>query len=198
MAFLKNKLFKRSQTDIEKEYDDAYMLLNNEEAQNKKLPAAIADRVLQGEDCEVITGGTGDFGRTESNPIPCNGPLGEWIYLSRLRLRSTGDCLYFHRLKRLASGIDLFELVSTSGQFTDYLYLDMYHPHKSHCSPKGYIQQVELIHPRGILDYSPEFPKGLYPLIVKESKKLLGVKAGDKNAKNINLELAGENRKRVI
>jgi len=184
------KVFKKSKDDIDQEYEDALAFLNSDEKQNKVLPSDIAERVLSGEDCDQISGGSGEFGRSATNPIPCNGPIGEWTYLSRLRLRSTGDMVFFHRLQQLDGGVDLFELVSTSGQFVDHLYLHMYHPRKSRLCPQGYILQYELINPRGILEYSPDFPAGLFKQIAKACKKYLGLKAGEQRANYINLEVA--------
>lgn len=186
------KIFKKSQDDIEREYDNALALLNSDELQNKKLPENIREQVLSGDDCDVISGATGEFGRCATNPIPCNGLLGEWTYLSRLRLRSTGDMMFFHKVKCIDNKIDVFELISTSGQFADILYADMYHPRKSRLSPTGYIQQFELVQPRGILEECPDFPMGLFKLIEQECKKLLKLKAGEKKAKQINLENAAE------
>ena len=51
-----------------------------------------ATLILNGEDCDQITGGYGPFGGL-TNPIPVNGPIGEIKYLGKLRGKA-GSALY--------------------------------------------------------------------------------------------------------
>lgn len=170
-------------------YDDALALFNSAEKQNEQLPAQIRTKVLSGAECDAIPGGTGDFGHVATNPIPVNGPFGELTYLSRLRLRATGSLVFFHKL-RTEGDLDVFQLVNVSGQFVDYLYLDPYHPRASRLYPKGYTLEKEAVFPRGVTMTVPEFPKGLYKLIKKEAKALLGVDVAEKQSDRIDLERA--------
>lgn len=170
-------------------YDEALALFNSAEKQNARLPKALQQRVCRGVECDMIPGGTGEFGRAVTNPIPVNGPLGELTYLSRLRLRATGSMVFFHKI-RTAGAVDMFELVNVSGQFVDYLYVDMYHPRASRLYPAGYTLEKEAVFPRGVTTQVPEFPKGLYKYIKKEAKAQLGVDVAEKQSDRIDIERA--------
>jgi hypothetical protein len=178
-----------NQTRSEKMYNDALQLFNSPELQNARLPRNLADKVINGEDCDVITGAAGAFGHDMTNPIPVNGPLGEVTYLSRLRLRATGSMVFFHKINTVGA-IDLFELVNVSGKFVDYLYLDMFHPRCSRLYPAQYTLEREAVFPRGVTAKVEEFPKGLYKLIKKESEQHLGVDVAEKESKRIDVEQA--------
>ena len=84
-----------NRTRSEKMYDDALKLFNSAQLQNETLPPALKAEVEGGEDCDVLSQGSGRFGHDMGNPIPVNGPFGEMTYLSRLRLRSTGSMVFF-------------------------------------------------------------------------------------------------------
>lgn len=176
-------------TKTERMYTEALALFNSPEKQNEQLPAALRNRVLAGEDCDVITGAVGEFGHTVTNPIPVNGPFGEMTYLSRLRLRATGSMVFFHKVKTMGH-VDVFELVNVSGQFVDYLYVDMYHPRISRLYPEGYTLEKEAVFPRGVTTRIEEFPKGLYKAIKKEAKTRLGVDVAERESDRIHLERA--------
>ena len=67
-----------------------------------------------------------------ANPIQCDGPSGERAYLSRL-LGPDQQFLIFERTGSLPSPnsenmIDLYQVESIDGGFTEQLYFDMYHP----------------------------------------------------------------------
>ena len=163
-----------NRTRSEKMYDDALKLFNSAQLQNETLPPALKAEVEGGEDCDVLSQGSGRFGHDIGNPIPVNGPFGEMTYLSRLRLRSTGK----------------FELVNVSGKVVDYLYLDMYHPRASRRYPEGYTLEKEAVFPRGVTTTVPDFPAGLYKLIKKEAKQRLGVDVAEKESDRIDVEQA--------
>ena len=110
-------------------------------------------------------------------------------YLSRLRLRSTGSMVFFHKVETIGR-IDKFELVNVSGKVVDYLYLDMYHPRASRRYPEGYTLEKEAVFPRGVTTTVPDFPAGLYKLIKKEAKQRLGVDVAEKESDRIDVEQA--------
>ena len=177
-----------NRTRSEKMYDDALKLFNSAQLQNETLPPELKAEVEGGEDCDVLSQGSGRFGHDMGNPIPVNGPFGEMTYLSRLRLRSTGSMVFFTRLKRSAAST--IELVNVSGKVVDYLYLDMYHPRASRRYPEGYTLEKEAVFPRGVTTTVPDFPAGLYKLIKKEAKQRLGVDVAEKESDRIDVEQA--------
>ena len=104
-------------------------------------PENFATLILNGEDCDQITGGYGPFGSLTS-PIPVNGAIGEIKYLGKLRGK-TGAALFFHRIGSLASSvsknsIDQYEVVCLDGTQWNSLHFDMYHPRRSNLSPPEY------------------------------------------------------------
>lgn len=178
-----------NQTRSEKMYDDALQLFNSADLQNQTLPLALKEKIEAGEDCDTISNSSGRFGHDITNPIPVNGPLGELTYLSRLRLRSTGSMVFFHKVKTIGL-IDKFELVNVSGKFVDYLYVDMYHPRATRLYPDAYTLEREAVFPRGVTTTVPDFPNGLYKYVKREAKQRLGVDVAEKECKCINIEQA--------
>ena len=87
--------------------------MENEKAQNERLPEPYRSQVLRGVDCDEIAGPVGEFGRDPRNPIPVNGPLGELTYLSNLRTVDSQPIM-FHRLGLLATLTFMRRLVSTA------------------------------------------------------------------------------------
>ena len=186
MGFFENFFSKEmNQTRSEKMYDDALQLFNSAAMQNQTLPSSLKEKIEAGEDCDVVRGASGRFGHDITNPIPVNGPFGEFTYLSRLRLRSTGSMVFFHKIRTIGK-IDLFELVNVSGKFVDYLYVDMYHPRATRLYPDKYTLEREAVFPRGVTTTVPDFPNGLYKWIKKEAKQRLGVDVAEKECKCIN------------
>ena len=154
-----------NRTRSEKMYDDALKLFNSAQLQNETLPPALKAEVEGGEDCDVLSQGSGRFGHDMGNPIPVNGPFGEMTYLSRLRLRSTGSMVFFHK-------------VETIGRVASRRY------------PEGYTLEKEAVFPRGVTTTVPDFPAGLYKLIKKEAKQRLGVDVAEKESDRIDVEQA--------
>src|SRR5262245_39977074 len=111
-------------------------LMDDETAQIDWLPEPFRSKVLDGAGCDEITRAAGEFGRDPRNPIPVNGPLGEVIYLSNLRLASAQQIM-FHCLGSVGK-VAAYETVSLDGAVWDILYLDPYHPRKSRRAPIGY------------------------------------------------------------
>lgn len=181
MGFFDAFFKEHQRTKSEEIYDDALQIFNSPELQNQALSGELADKVRHGEDCDVLPGAYGRFGHDATNPIPVNGPSGEFVYLSRLRLRRTGSMVFFHKAGQVGN-LDVFELTNVSGKFVDRLYVDMYHPRCSRRYPDGYTLEREAVFPRGVTTTLADFPKGLYKAIKKEAKLRLGIDVAEKES----------------
>lgn len=89
--------------------------------------------------CDEVANGTGVFGGL-TNPIPVNGILGEFMYLSRLRSIRNGLSYAFHRPGSYTSEItrspvDIFELMSLDGIEWHQICICPYYPRRSRRSP---------------------------------------------------------------
>src|SRR5262245_4959289 len=122
--------------EVKDVFSKLHRLMDNEKAQNDRLPEPYRSQVREGTDCDEIAEAVGEFGRDPRNPIPVNGPLGELIYLSNLR---TGDSqqIMFHRLGS-TTNVDIYETVSLDGAIWDILFFHSFHPRKSRRAPSGY------------------------------------------------------------
>jgi hypothetical protein len=123
-----------SQTDAI--FEKLHRFLNDERAQNDRLPESYRAGIQGGLDCDEVSGARGEFGRSFQNPIPVNGPIGEILYLSNLRTNDRTPIM-FHRIGS-KNGADAFETVSLDGKVWDILFLHLYHPRKSRRAPTGY------------------------------------------------------------
>ncbi len=123
-------------SEIEEIFEKVYGSLNNDEKLLHSYPQQLQTLLMRGEDCDQISGATGEFGRSLTNPIPVNGPTGEIIYLSMLRT-DNGMPIAFHRLGSIGK-IDVFETISADGGLWDVFYFSFYHPRKSKQAPLGY------------------------------------------------------------
>lgn len=151
-------------------------LLQNESAQNDGLPEPYRSMVCSGVACDEIAGANGEFGRSIRNPIPVNGPLGELIYLSNLRVVNSQHPIMFHRIGS-AGAIDVFETVSFDGNNWDILYFDLYHPRKSRRSPAGYqVAGSQRSLPTGTNEFVAQFPEELPAAISIACEKLIGLR----------------------
>src|SRR5690606_30965701 len=114
---------------------------------------------------DSLADATGEFGRTVTNPIPVNGPVGEVTYLSALTM-ADGRGIWAHRLGS-RDRIDIFEVVSDDGKDWSLLYLTPYHPRKSKLVPRGFqFRETPRVH--GIFatnQYVPDFPLSLHEAI---------------------------------
>jgi hypothetical protein len=150
-------------------------LMNNEWAQNQRLPEPLRSEVLQGADCDDIAGAVGEFGRDPRNPIPVNGPLGELIYLSNVRTADSQPIM-FHRLGSI-SNVDIYETVSFDGAIWDILFLHQYHPRKSKRPPSGY-QAIPAAEYNSVIlgtnDFVATFPIHLQDSIANTSQRAFG------------------------
>ena len=122
-------------------------LLESDSEQNGMLPEPFRSQMANGLDCDELPGAQGEFGRTRSNPIPTNGPLGQIIYLSRLRTNAESPVM-FHRVRAEegnAGAVDVYEVLSLDGAVRETLFLSMYHPRKSRKVPHGYSYAAEFV-----------------------------------------------------
>lgn len=191
MGFFDAFFKEQQRTKSEEIYDNALQIFNSPELQNQSLSGELAEKVRNGEDCDIVPGGHGRFGHDVTNPIPVNGPSGEFVYLSRLRLRRTGSMVFFHKAGRIGN-LDVFELTNVSGKFVDRLYVDMYHPRCSRRYPDGYTLEREAVFPRGVTTKLADFPKGLYKAIKKEAKQRLGIDVAEKESDCIDIPAVQE------
>ncbi len=104
-------------------FEKVHQFLEDEAAQNNALPEHLRNGLLQNAACDQIPNGFGEFGRTVTNPVPVNGPVGELLYLSRLE-RYDGVPIAFHRLGA-GGNVDIFETVSEDGRHWDLLCLSL-------------------------------------------------------------------------
>jgi hypothetical protein len=123
-------------SEAEAIFEKLHRFLNDEHAQNNRLPESYRSKIQGGLDCDEISGASGEFGRSFQNPVPVNGPIGEILYLSNLRTKDRTPIM-FHRIGS-KNGTDAFESVSLDGKLWDILFLHLYHPRKSRRAPTGY------------------------------------------------------------
>ena len=134
----------------------------------------------EGGTIDQLPNAEGEFGREPSNPIPVNASYGEVTYLSRLRVKETGQPVAFHRLGSFGSNhvcdnpVDGFEVVSLDGSFRDKLYFDMYHDGQSSKAPEGYVMLEELDGLTGVPNMIEGFPSGIYEAVAQYSKRVFG------------------------
>ncbi len=175
-----------------------HRLLNDDGWQDRMYSQALFPGLSENRETpDELPGASGEFGRDANNPIPCNGPIGELTYLSRLRLSGTGETVFFHRAGSIESAVsenplDIFEVISLSGRFYDVLYMDMYHPGKSGKQPTGYTAESSVEKLRGVTNASRDFPENLYTDIVEESLCVLGIPLADEDARQIDMKRARE------
>jgi len=90
---------------------------------------------------DEIAGSFGNFGYEPTNPIPVNGPVGETVYINRLRGKS-GVGFMYHRLGSVQSPpanhpLDHFELVALDASERHELFFDLYYFRRSTKVPEG-------------------------------------------------------------
>lgn len=186
---------KSKDKSIDAVFERINKFLNDDKLQNDFIPESIRKLMIKGGSVDTIQGASGEFGRSISNPIPVNGPLGEITYLSRL-LTDSGKRMFFHRLGSIApsglgaglfdeNNVDVYELLAEDGSLWDCLYLDMYHVRKSKKAPSGYIMQQETLLLRGTNAYFKDFPKDFRQFLNNNTVRSFGCPISDPDAKLI-------------
>ncbi len=173
-----------------------HRLLNDDDWQNRMYSRELFPWLSENRETpDELPCASGEFGRDVNNPIPCNGPIGELTYLSRLRLAGSGEKVFFHRAGSIETAVseepvDIFEVISLSGNFYDVLYMDMYHPGKSGKQPAGYTAEDSVEELRGLTNASRDFPENLYTDIIDESLCVLGIPLVDEDVRQIDIQRA--------
>lgn len=90
-----------------------------------------------------IPNGYGEFGLTETNPVPVKGILANEAYLSQLRTLK-GEELRWNRLgsthaPNINSPIDIYHVTTKNGIDMGKIYISPYQNHTSTKAPKGFI-----------------------------------------------------------
>jgi hypothetical protein len=166
--------------DVEAIFKKLDKLLYSDDEQNSTLPDAVRSQIAGGLECDELPGATGEFGRTLSNPIPTNGPLGEVLYLSRLRT-SAGSPVMFHRVRAEegpAGAVDVYDVLSLDATVRETLFLSMFHPRKSRKVPRGYTYADKLDPSNftyGVNHIIPNFPQKLDAYIRKWQMGMVGL-----------------------
>lgn len=173
--------------EVQRIFGKVHRFLDDETAQNNALPEDLRRTLAEGPSCDRIPNAFGEFGRTPTNPIPVNGPVGELIYLSGLET-SDGVAIAFHRLGALDE-VDVFEVVSEDGRYWDVLYLSLYFPRKSKHAPSGYRITTDEARRRALFRGTTlrvdGFPKGIYSAAMECTKRMIGMPLGDSRLKAI-------------
>ena len=157
-------------------YENLFRILSDEAKQIEEYPEPLKTLMTNGSDGDRTIGGHGPFGTNVTNPIPVNGPIGQILYLSSLRLND--ERILFHRLGSIGK-IDVFECVDVKCTDWKLLYLDMYHPRKSKIAPEGYSIAGENVLLSGVTHLVTDFPRRLYYGIVEYSEKRFGISIAD-------------------
>lgn len=148
----------------------------DENLQNSLNYPFIKDQIESGLDVDQLPDGIGEFGRVPENPIPVNGAFGEFVYLSLLKTKDTGQRLLFHRLGSVEM-IDMYETVTLDGREWDLLFFSMYHPRRSRTAPAGYT--IADVHTQPLLYGTnrrvEEFPYGLQKAIGETTEVMIGM-----------------------
>jgi hypothetical protein len=105
-----------------------------------KLMGELADF---GVDADTIPGASGEFGLTETNPIPTRTPLGSEAYLSRLRTEGGDPISWSRQGSTLADDggmpIDMYSIRSHADEPLTTLFICPYHKRNSRIAPKGFL-----------------------------------------------------------
>jgi hypothetical protein len=166
--------------DVEAIFKKLFKLLETDGDQIAILPEPVRSEIAGGLDCDELPNAQGEFGRSPTNPIPTNGPLGEIIYLSRLRTGS-GSPVMFHRVRAEEGAtrpVDVYEVLSLDGRVRENLFLSMYHPRKSRKVPRGYTYAAKLDGENftyGVNHIVARFPEKLDAHVRKWQMEMLGV-----------------------
>lgn len=190
-----------------KKKQQAVEAINSVEIQNEAVQRTGFGirKYMEGGNINQLPNAEGEFGRAPSNPIPVNASYGEVTYLSRLRVKETGQPVAFHRLGSFGSNhvcdnpVDGFEIISLDGTFRDKLYFDMYHDGQSSKVPEGYTMVEELAYLTGVANSVKDFPNGIYEAVAQYSKRVFGSNLALPELRNISVgnDSASKGRKKA-
>lgn len=170
-----NKRSEKHSPEVEAIFHKLENFLKTPSHQNEQLPAHMQEAIARNPACDVIAGAEGVYGRSHTNPIPANGPLGQALYLSSLRINGTS--VMFHRLGSI-SNIDIFESVSLDGAVWDVLFLSLYYPRRSTKPPSGYSfdESIPMMGRLfGTTSRVEPFPQDLYEAVRLFSTRAIGL-----------------------
>lgn len=110
--------------------------------QQKELFEAMSVLCEHGVDADEMPNGSGDFGMTQSNPIPCRTIFGSTSYLSRLRAPDGAKIIY-KRIGSFTSGVsphqvDAYEVSHPDGEKLATLFISAYQKRTSGKPPRGF------------------------------------------------------------
>ncbi len=177
---------KKKSDQVSPLFERVHRLLSDESLQNQMLPEGLKHEILWSDSVDVVPGAWGEFARDLNNPIPTNGPLGEILYLSSLKLED-GRPIAFQRLGSVDK-VDVFEVVTFDGGWWDLLHLTMYFPRKSKVAPTGYRffgEERGQFWIRGVNDFAPEFPAGILRRTVEYTERRFGWSIADPGLKSL-------------
>jgi hypothetical protein len=161
---------------VEQIYENLFRILSDEAEQIAEYPEPLRTLMIKGSDGDENIGAYGPFGTSATNPIPVNGPIGQLLYLSSLRIND--QRILFHRLGSVQN-VDIFECVNVKGTNWKLLYLDMYHPRKSRRAPEGFSIATDNVLLSGVTYQVADFPNSLYSGIVDYSETRFGISIAD-------------------
>jgi hypothetical protein len=125
-----------------------------------------------------LLGSPHEFGLNAENAIPVNGPIGELIYLSSLRVG--GEPILFHRLGSASSSrgmVDHFAWQSIASNLTGALFLDFGFDRRSRRAPAGFDLAASLDDRNPIYGTTarlPSFPIGIADEVREIQKNVFG------------------------
>lgn len=195
MGFL-NRLFtgkSKEDEEVELIFKKIDLLLNSDDVQTNMLSPVLRSKLKTMPLKSIVD----EFGRNPRNPIPCNGPLGELTYLSKLVISTNLNNsekqlipITFHRLGSIENSIDKYEIISYDGLIYDVLYFDMYFKNKSKQLPIGYSFEESVTGLRGTNMFNKDFPYNQDILASECAQRILSFPAYDTKLKNIDVNQA--------
>lgn len=133
-----------------------HRIIDDEKYQLEILNPVMKEMIESAPAYDKDPNGAGQFGFTETNPIPVNGPIGQLAYLSKLETQS-GQRILFHRLGAMGT-VDVFEAVSFNGREWFILFVDLYHPRRSRLTPDAFHFTKEVGQFSGFTNFCENFP----------------------------------------
>ena len=147
-----------------------YQLLKEDEEQNRTYPDSFQE--LLAENYEMRDRGL-EYGMSASDPIRVNGPIGEIVYISRLKSPNNKGYLG-HRLGSL-NGLDIFEIVSDDFKDWKIIYLDMYWKTKDAFAPNGTSYSTDAIGISATNSFMARFPANFWQEALIATEQQFGI-----------------------